>query len=249
MGKNRQQNKPNQKSELKISAQKRNELNSIVDSILKLGFKQSANINEQFQVYSEIQSLLDRVVVIESVLKVKTPAKSRKSSIDVFTKWVRENGGKFDGIVISEFPGYDLGLEATKPFKEDDLIIEIPQKLIMCDDTCMPEEVQEVVKMIPMLEKMKNVRLAFSLIYEKVGQSFWKPYLDILPEKYNTVMNFSVTEMQELKGSNTFGNTLNQCISIARQYAVIYKSIQSGGNKVFEILKEKFTYEFYRFSI
>lgn len=247
MGKNRHQNKPNQKQELKISAQKRNELNSLVDTILKLAFKQAANINEQWTVYVEIQSLLERVIVIENVLKVKTQAKSRKSNLDVFLKWVQEHGGKCDGIVISEFPGYDLGLEATKPMKEGDLIIEIPQKIIMCDDTCLPEEVQEANKTIPMLEKMKNVRLAFSLIYEKVRQSFWKPYLDILPEKYSTVMNFSVAEMQELKGSNTFGSTLNQCISIARQYAVIYKSIQNGsGNKVFDILKEKFTYEFYR---
>lgn len=247
MGKNRHHNKPNQKSELKISAQKRNELNTIVDSILKFSFKQCSNYNEQWSVYVEIQSLLERVVVLESTLKVKTPSKSRKSSIDVFTKWVQENGGKIDGVMIAEFPGYDMGLEATKPHKEGDLIIEIPQKIIMCDDTCLPPEIQDVIKKIPMLEKMKNVRLAFSLIYEKVRQSFWKPYLDILPEKYSTVMNFTVAEMQELKGSNTFGNTLNQCISIARQYAVIYKSIQNGsGNKVFEILKEKFTYEFYR---
>lgn len=249
MGKNKHHSKPSQKSELKISAQKRNELNTIVDTILKLGFKvkETANINEQFNIYVEIQSLLDRVVVIESVLKVKGASKSRKASIDVFTKWVHENGGKFDGVVVSEFLGYDLGLEATKPHKEGELIMEIPQKIIICDDTCLPDEIQQAVKMVPMLEKMKNVRLAFSLIYEKVRQSFWKPYLDILPEKYSTVMNFTVAEMQELKGSNTFGITLNQCISIARQYAVIYKSIQtSSGNKVFDILKEKFTYELYR---
>lgn len=249
MGKNRHQNKSHAKPELKISAQKRNELNTIVDSVLKLGFKQAANVNEQYAIYVEIQGLLERVVAIESVLKVKSSqTKSRRSNVEIFTKWVKDHGGKFDGIVISEFPGFDLGLEATKPLKEGDLILEIPQKLIMCDDTCMPEEMKEVVNEIPMLEKMKNVRLALSLIYEKVRPSFWKPYIDILPEKYSTVMNFSVNEMKELKGSNSFQSTLNQCISIARQYAVIYRSIQTrvGGNKVFDALKEKFTYELYR---
>lgn len=248
MGKNKQSTKSSQKSELRISAQKRNELNATVDSVLKLGFKQTANLNELFDVYVAIQTLLERVVLIESALKVKKASKSRKSSIDLLKKWVLEHEGKFDGVSISEFPGYELGLEATKPHKKDDLIIEIPKKVLMCDETSLSEDMEEAVKTIPMLEKMENVRLAFTLICEKVRkESFWKPYLDTLPEKHSTIMNFTASEMQELKGTSTFGTTLKQCIAIARQYAVIYKSIQtSSGSKILDDLKEKFTYELYR---
>lgn len=37
-----------------------------------------------------------------------------------------------------------------------------------------------------------------SAIFELL-ESFWKPYIDVLPEKYNTVLYFTAEELAELK--------------------------------------------------
>lgn len=242
----------------KLSTQKRHELDQLIDSLLKLGFKQTTNITEQWSQYMEIQSILNRIQVIENCLKSKNShIKNRTNSIETFCKWAKENGAKFDGITITEFNGYELGLKATKEFKKDELFIIIPRKLIMSEESST-SSLTSICQEIPMFDAMTNVKLAFALLLEKLNpNSFWKPYIDILPDKYSTVMYFNVNEMQELKGSNICSNALNQCKSIARQYAFIYKCIQNivvnkemngtkSNNDSLDILKDKFTYDLYR---
>ena len=54
---------------------------------------------------------------------------------------------------------------------------------------------------------MPNVALAFHILNESYNpKSFWKPYLDALPSSYDTVMYFTPSEMEDLKGSPAFGN-------------------------------------------
>ena len=56
---------------------------------------------------------------------------------------------------------------------------------------------------------MPNVALAFHILNESYNpKSFWKPYLDALPSSYDTVMYFTPSEMEDLKGSPAFGNKL-----------------------------------------
>lgn len=235
------------KSELKISAHKRHELNINVDMIISVANKQKCTTSELLSCYKSIQMLLKRSVDIESVLKIKTGFKDRKSKIEEFTKWTHENGGKFDGVMISEFAGYGLGLLATKPHKKDQIIIEIPNKIMLCDATCMTEEIKDFIEELSLLELMNNVRLAFFVLYLKLTQGFWKPYMDILPEKHTTALYFTEEEILELKGTSAFDTALTMCISIGRQYAVLYNHIKARqGNKVADFLKEKFTYELYR---
>lgn len=250
----------NKESPKKLSAQKRNELNQLIDSLLKIGFKQANNVTEQWSQYVEIQAILDRIQLIENTLKVKTPKITRISNINGFCKWAKENGAIFDNVKVTEYPGYDLGLEAIQDLKKNEMFVIVPKKIIMSEES-LSISLAPIVTEIPMFDSMTNVKLAFALLLEKInGDSFWKPYIDILPEKYTTVMYFNTNEMQELKGSNCLSGALNQCKSIARQYAFIYKCIQNvktdqnngkitPGNVAFESLKEKFTYELYRWAV
>ncbi|CAD7086848.1 unnamed protein product [Hermetia illucens] len=241
----------------KLSAQKRHELDQLIDKLFKLGFRQTQAPADQWNEYVEIQGILDRVQAIESTLKVKSSAaKNRLATIETFCKWCEENGAQFEGVKIAEFPGYELGLEASKDFKQNDLVLTVPVKMIMSEER-LTSYLIPIVSEIPLLDSMTNVKLAFGLLLERLRPDcFWKPYIDLLPERHATVLYFSVNDMQELKGSNLLGQALNQCKSIARQYAFIHKCVQkvdttkfgsdSVGKETFETLKEKFTYEFYR---
>ncbi|KAI8432295.1 hypothetical protein MSG28_004715 [Choristoneura fumiferana] len=79
-----------------------------------------------------------------------------------------------------------------------------------------------------------------------VPQSFWKPYIDVLPDKYSTVLYFTPEELLELKPSPVFESSLNLYRSIARQYAYFYNKIHILDLPVLKSLLEVFTFENYR---
>lgn len=235
----------------KLSQQKRSELNQLTDYLLKLGFDSpGATINEMWSQYTEIEGNLERIRIIESELKTKAGGKNRLAAIERFVEFAKENGAKFDGVSIQQFPQYELGLLATKDFQSGELFTTIPKKMLLTLDN-LSETAAEVLAQLPVLDTMPNVKLAFVLVIERLSgaASFWKPYIDLLPERYSTVMYFTATELNELKGSSAFVPALNQCKHIARQYAFIRKAIQNlkadRPDSMLLVLKDRFTYDLY----
>lgn len=186
----------------KLSMTKRNELNGYVNSLLKLGFIQTINAVEQWNQFIEIYSLLERIKTIENEISVVRKNNRRGSALEDFTKFIVENGAQIDGVEITEFPGYDLGLLALKDYKENEMFVTIPDKLVFTFDKAA-DNVQYAAKMVSLIASMPNISLAFFLMIERLNpDSFWKPYLDVLPERYATVMYLTPTELNELKGKS-----------------------------------------------
>lgn len=198
----------------KLSMTKRNELNGLVNSLLKLGFIQTINAAEQWNQYLEIHALLERIRNFESEITVMKKSTKRTSAIEEFNSFMKENGANTEGAKITEFPGYDLGLEATKDFEENEIFITIPDKLVFSFDKA-DESIQFAAKMVSLLANMPNISLAFFLMIERLNpNSFWKPYLDVLPDRYSTVLYFTPTELQELKGNNSIHVHLKKALLI-----------------------------------
>lgn len=229
----------------KISTQKRNELNDLVMNLRKLTFLRKTNPSEQWQEYVEMQAILERIQTIESCLKFKSSGgKNRSANIESFNKWADENDVKHDGVRIAEFPGFDLGLEATRDIKKGDPIITVPRKLILSEELLGSK--MSLFHFEPKI--MSNLKLTYVLIREKVKpESFWKPYIDLLPEKYSTVLYYTVNDMQELKGTSALSQAIAQCKNIARQYAMMYQNFQQMKQK--SPLAERFSYDLYRWGV
>lgn len=53
----------------------------------------------------------------------------------------------------------------------------------------------------PILYNMQNVLLAMFLLYEKYvnNESFWKPYIRIIPSSFDTIAYYTEEEMALLK--------------------------------------------------
>lgn len=235
-----------------LPAMKRIELEQLVDSLIKMGFISTTMPADQWQQYVNMQTLLDRIRAIESEIRVRPSGgrSNRAQHLELFKQWARDNGAQFDGIDIAEFPGFELGLVATKPLAKGSIFVRVPEKLIMSVDN-VSDGLRKLMANVPLMESMYNVRLAFSVLVERLDEhSFWKPYLDVLPERYSTVMSFSVNEMQELRSTTVLAEALNQCRSIARQYGffhkLLHKEQQEPVEPLVEMLREKFTYELYR---
>lgn len=227
-----------------ISYKDRTELRELVGLLLKTVYNECTNSKDEWEQYLKIQDVLKRIQILEGPLHRKRDVSdktNRLANIDKFYRWAKDNGVQYEGLQIKEFPGFDLGLEANRDIKKDEVIFSIPRKLILS------EEHLECV-FVRNFFQLSNLKLAFSLMVESLKpDSFWKPYIDLLPERYNTVLYYTVEEMAQLKGSNALSGALKQCRLIARLYAIIYHWPK--GEIPLEEFKEIFNYDLYRWAV
>ncbi|XP_033331749.2 SET domain containing 3 isoform X1 [Megalopta genalis] len=231
-------------SQRQLSSPKRNELNALCEKLFHLS-SNSAYVTQLWDNYIEISSVLEKVKRLE---EMKTESLKRSNGIGQFMNWLKENGASIDGASVAEFPGYDLGLKAERNFQENELILRIPRELIFSIHNVAPE--LACLQNDPLIQHMPQVALAIALLIERHKESSkWKPYLDILPTSYTTVLYMTAAEMIELKGSPTLEAALKQCRNIARQYSYFSKVFQSNNNAVSAILRDVFTYERYCWAV
>lgn len=77
------------------------------------------------------------------------------------------------------------------------------------------------------LQAMGNITLAFHLLCERCNpNSFWLPYIQTLPNEYNTPLYFEEDEVQYLQSTQAIHDVFSQYKNTARQYAYFYKVIQ-----------------------
>lgn len=164
--------------------------------------------------------------------------------LPAFLQWITDNGGIVDNIEVAEFPVYGLGLRTKKGFKKDDPMITIPRKLFMSLDN--PELLAEpYLTEIPFPPTI-NVKLAFWLIVQKLNpNSFYRPYLEFLPDKLPTFLQYSVAEMQELKGSCALAYTIQMFKKNVRMFAVMHSFLMKSSHQSLDLVRQRFTYELY----
>ena len=99
-----------------------------------------------------------------------------------------------------------------------------------------------------LLESMPNVALAVHLLCEKYNpDSFWQPYIDVLPETYTTPLYYTADEIKLLDGSPAFRDAISQSKSIARQYSYLLRLFRDHPNaKDLPLSHQPFTYDDYR---
>ncbi|XP_066583980.1 actin-histidine N-methyltransferase-like [Prorops nasuta] len=223
---------------------KKKEIAALCEKLFYLS-SNPAYTNQLWENYLEISDVLEKVKKLE---EMKTESSSRSQWIGQFTNWLNENGAKIDGVSITEFPGYDLGLRAERDFTENQLILEIPRNLIFSLDTAAPELAS--LQNDPLIQHMPQVALAIALLIERhKGNTKWKPYLDILPTNYSTVLYMTAADMIELKGSPTLEAALKQCRNIARQYSYFSRVFQNSDTPVSALLGSVFTFERYCWAV
>lgn len=167
-------------------------------------FAVSSNPAYATQLWNNYLDISEVLLKVKRLEEMKTESCQRSQGIEQFTSWLQENSARADGVSIAEFPGFDLGLRADADFAENQLILEIPRTLIFSTHTAAPE--LAVLQNDPLVQHMPQVALAIALLVERFKEnSKWKPYLDMLPSTYNTVLYMKANDMIELKGSPTLG--------------------------------------------
>ena len=228
---------------------KRHDLNKIVEKLLHLTSNFSSEPTTPKQLFDEhmqIRAMLDQVIQLEKCNLNRKIIGPRRSYVMAFSEWLEKNGAVVDGVEITEVneSSGELGLRATKELKVGDVTLTIPRKLMMSLDTAKNSEIGRLIEKDLMLQKMNNVALSLHLLLEKTSPaSFWEPYINVLPQSYNTVLYFSPDDFQELKGSPAYEDALKQYKYVARQYAYFSTKFQN------TMIKDYFTFEEYRWAV
>eukprot|EP00027_Filamoeba_sp_ATCC50430_P004566 CAMPEP_0168555016 /NCGR_PEP_ID=MMETSP0413-20121227/8099_1 /TAXON_ID=136452 /ORGANISM="Filamoeba nolandi, Strain NC-AS-23-1" /LENGTH=463 /DNA_ID=CAMNT_0008585817 /DNA_START=85 /DNA_END=1474 /DNA_ORIENTATION=- len=139
-------------------------------------------------------------------------------------------------------------LIATKEIAQDDLLLKIPSRLMLSTRSSLEISSElnklldeEIVRLVP------SLGLALRLIYEKNKlNSFWAPYIKILPEKYTNALYYTFDEIALLKGSLVLPDAVKFVKTKVREYSFVYNAIK---NLKSHILNEfTFTWAEYRWA-
>lgn len=231
------------------------ELKEKVDQLLKLStsISQPTIIKKALDNHCELSSLIDKIKNLELKKSISDNGEGSRCTpekLESFSKWLKANGAIFDGSSIAEFPGYDLGLKADIDIPYASLFIAVPRKLMMTVEGAKKTMLKKYVEKDQLLKNMPNVTLAIYLLVEKFKEnSFYKPYIDILPKSYPTILYFSKEELEVLKGSPTLEVALRQIRSVARQYAYFHTLFSNNDDSVSRLLKPHFTYQEYCWAV
>jgi len=226
---------------------KRSELTKVVEKL----FQVSSNLTsepttpaKQWEEFKEISSLVEKVRSIESGHSMCRTLPDRKNAIKPFLAWLSDLGAVINGVEVADFGSQGLGLKVNKELKEGDEVIRIPQKAMMSTDTAKSSSIGTLIERDPLLQTMPNVVLAVHLLIERNSPaSIWEPYINTLPHSYTTVLYFSPSQLEELKGSPAMEDALKQYKFVARQYAYFYRLFAN------TLLKDYLTYDEYRWAV
>ncbi|RAQ98997.1 set domain-containing protein rms1 [Stemphylium lycopersici] len=134
-----------------------------------------------------------------------------------FLKWFRSCGGTFndDLLEIQDLRSQDAGrgIIAKKNIPEDTTLFAIPRDIIINVQTSalaekLPEIFEESMddedsnECLEPLDSWASLILVMLYEYLQGSASKWKPYIDILPQTFDTPLFWSEAELKELEGTS-----------------------------------------------
>ncbi|XP_057965883.1 ribulose-1,5 bisphosphate carboxylase/oxygenase large subunit N-methyltransferase, chloroplastic-like isoform X2 [Malania oleifera] len=153
-----------------------------------------------------------RLKAVPSVTSSLEPSNNTNSApslppkVQTFWQWLRD-----EGVVSAKTPAAPavvpegLGLVATRNLARNDVVLEVPKRLWIYPDAAAASEIGRVCAGLK-----PWVSVALFLIREKLkGDSKWRYYLDILPQRTDSTVYWSDEELAELQGTQLLSSTLS----------------------------------------
>lgn len=238
------------KSAKKLASQDQLRIRELLDQVLdKCTTMPSGDAKKEWKDFLEVQKLLQEVRDLEKPLSPNLP--KRSNMWPAFLKWCCDNGAYLGSVSIKDLPGGEYGLIADEQIEESNQFLGVPLKLMMTTATAKKSKLGPLLRDDPIMMNMSNVALAMFLILEFCAgeSSFWHPYISTLPASFNTVLYFSIEELELLHGSTVLDEALKLHRSIARQYSYFHKIFRTHPLAKSLPYKDCFTYDLYRWAV
>ncbi|XP_052549319.1 actin-histidine N-methyltransferase isoform X1 [Tympanuchus pallidicinctus] len=225
------------------------ELLNLTSELLQKCSSPTPGPGKEWEEYVQIRSLVEKIRKKQKGLSVVFDGK-RDDYFPELIKWATENGASTEGFEIANFEEEGFGLKATREIKAEELFLWVPRKLLMTVESAKNSVLGSLYSQDRILQAMGNITLAFHLLCERANpNSFWLPYIQTLPNEYDTPLYFEEDEVQYLRSTQAIHDVFSQYKNTARQYAYFYKVIQTHPNASKLPLKDSFTYDDYRWAV
>ena len=200
--------------------------------------KEISNFTEALEVISvamEIDSENKELKALEEEISTEIHANNilpcdnpERHKFDELIKWLIQGGAIFPKIHMRYYSEDYRGVHSTRPILANECIIFVPKSHIIT---------LEIAKQAPIGSKMmtaqldllspKHSYLSSYILHEQLKpNSFWRPYLNILPEKYANFPIFYTDEEREWLAGSPFLNQINEkIIDIQEDYNEICKAV------------------------
>lgn len=201
----------------------RNELEALnlVHSIL-CGFKRTEGTECLIQPLLNVVLIkLDSFPVAEEVLRPGVPCQGDKEK--TLLSWATSQGirSKLDVAVFDE---YGRGGRATEDIALDDMVLEIPQHVIICEDTVVNSDMFLALRTLEGING-ETMALLWSMKERHDPLSKFAPYFASLPQSFNTGLSFSLAGLKALDGTIVLEEILQAKEHLRLQYNALFPSL------------------------
>lgn len=148
-------------------------------------------------------------------------------------KWLKNNETKINNDIKIKQNDNNRFLYTNKKIKKNINIFEIPHKCIMTTEMAYNCNIVKLLNFFKYNFKSSNTPLALFLLEEKLNlNSFWKPYIDILPKTYNDFPQYyNKNELEQLKGSFIIEFIRSRNLELEDEYNEIINFLPDYENK------------------
>jgi len=197
------------------------DLLSVLDSAISAETSTAQLEWEQFVV---LKAVLDKLLEVQQTAS-KPAEDDNKKKLDAFTQWLVKNEYPLDKFPLGFATGVaegGNGVVATRAIDAGQPIAVVPAKLMLpASQLHKSTALAHVVAKDPIVENVPGLALALVVLDEALNKkqdSFWAPYLDVLPRSFSIPLFFTVDEVWELRGSPALGEVTRLVKSTTRQY-------------------------------
>lgn len=145
--------------------------------------------------------------------------------------WAIKQGVK-SKLNIAEFEGLGRGAVATMNLNVGDVAVEIPQSLIMCEDTALRSDMRLVLEKIDGLAS-ETITLLWSMRERHNEHSEFMPYFAALPKSFNTGLSFSIDALTTLEGTLLLEEIIQAKEHLRAQYESLCSTLFASNPEIF----------------
>ena len=153
------------------------------------------------------------------------------SKDSAFLEWFRDNGGELDGVTIDQFDNMGRGILVEQNTVEGKRVIYVPSSIIFSQKNLEHRSKQDTAlkQIISAFPRDSEAAVTAWLILElKRGeQSFFKPYIDVLPSYVPSLIYFSPEELGDLQSPELSADAQNLQIEVTKDFNNFQKSLSS----------------------
>ena len=148
-------------------------------------------------------------------------------AIERLAQWLIDGGCDVSKLELRSIPGKGRCAFAAKRLRPSETIFYVPQKYMMTSALARQSEIGQAIEKANISSTSNHTYVASYILHEKRNRfSFWKPYLDCLPAKFDDVPLFFKTDILDyLRGSTVVERALNRRFSITTQYHELARAI------------------------